>query len=440
MYEKKFISAAIESLDPEKVEQLAIASGFQSRKPRKITPLELLHIYCLESVGKSPSYNDLAGIISDSTGDAPSRQAVGKRINEKFVVFLKMVLEEAISEKTLDNTATNRSVYSCFSRIVVQDSTILKLPMHLFEEFSGVANAHTSVCNARIQGVYDLIGRRFLSFSIDKYSKNDLKSAPELDIDEKDLVLRDRGYLKFSEIKRIQDHGAFHIHRHLSSVIYRYPETGAEIDLAAELQKNKSLDMDVCLNDDSKTMVRLVAVPVDEEIANKRRMKAKKEDKGHSPSKKLLFLMSWTIYITNLPRETFKAEKIWALYGLRWRIENIFKTWKSNMSFADIHNVSYNQLHSMLQARLITIVIIMHRVYRPCAEVIANHSNYNLSMAKLMRHIQVKTSRLMTILEGIAMNVKKTAFSLIRSCSYDKRKRLNYNQKENMILNEISLS
>jgi hypothetical protein len=64
-----------------------------------------------------------------------------------------------------------------------------------FPEFSGVSNAHTKVCNARIQAVYDLVAGRLVAFSIDPHGKNDLATAPELEIREGDLVLRDRGYL-----------------------------------------------------------------------------------------------------------------------------------------------------------------------------------------------------------------------------------------------------
>jgi IS4 transposase len=39
-----------------------------------------------------------------------------------------------------------------------------------------------------------------------------------------------------------------------------------------------------------------------------------------------------------------------ALYGLRWRIENIFKTWKSNFSFGKVHTVSEQQLRVLLTA------------------------------------------------------------------------------------------
>jgi hypothetical protein len=64
-----------------------------------------------------------------------------------------------------------------FKRILLQDSTIIKLPLRLFEVFSGVKNAHAAVCNARIQGIYDLLSGRFIHFSIDPYSKNDQAAA-----------------------------------------------------------------------------------------------------------------------------------------------------------------------------------------------------------------------------------------------------------------------
>lgn len=439
--EKNFISLAIEALDPAGIEQLAIASGLQARKPRKITPLALLNLYCQESINKSPSFNDLAGVINDSTGDAPSRQAVGKRIDEKFVSFLKMVLEKVLSEKALENFPEALAGVGSFERIVVQDSTIVKLPSALFNEFPGASNATTTVCNARIQGVYDLISRSFITFSIDKYSKNDSASASELEISANDLILRDRGYLRNDEIRRIRNANASCIYRHITGTIYRDPETDETIDLEKILSKNGLIDIDACLNDESRTPIRIVAVPVCEEIANIRRMKARKEMKGHNPSTRVLFLMGWTIFIINLSRDKFSVKTILALYRLRWRIENIFKTWKSNMSFGVIHNVSAVQLRATLMARLITIAVIMRSIYRRCDRIIAKNSKHRLSLAKLMRHIQVRKERLVEILAGLVKDSTRTALSLIRYCSYDMRtKRLNYVQQEEFILDEISLS
>ena len=69
--------------------------------------------------------------------------------------------------------------------------------------------------------------------------------------------------------------------------------------------------------------------------------------------------MAWTIFITTIPVEQADFHKIFMIYGLRWRIEIIFKSWKSHMQFAKLHNVSENQLRVILTARFIMIVIYM---------------------------------------------------------------------------------
>ncbi len=64
-----------------------------------------------------------------------------------------------------------------YQRVLVQDSTVIKLPAALFPEFSGVSNGHSTVCNARIQAGYDRISGKIIDFSIDPYSKNDLEKV-----------------------------------------------------------------------------------------------------------------------------------------------------------------------------------------------------------------------------------------------------------------------
>jgi hypothetical protein len=113
--------------------------------------------------------------------------------------------------------------------------------------------------------------------------------------------------------------------------------------------------MDVLLNNASHTPVRLVAAPVDQETANLRRMKARKETRGHNPSKALLELMDWTIFITTIPATIADFARILAIYGLRWRIEVIFKAWKSHMNFHLLHRVSKRQMAILLKARLLLI-------------------------------------------------------------------------------------
>ena len=83
--------------------------------------------------------------------------------------------------------------------------------------------------------------------------------------------------------------------------------------------------MEVCLNNTNKTKVRLIAEPVPEKVANERRRKAKKQMHGHNPEKELLFLMSWSIFITTIPEEKADLKKIMNIYRVRWKIKTSSK-------------------------------------------------------------------------------------------------------------------
>lgn len=319
-----------------------------------------------------------------------------------------------------------------YKRVLVQDSTIIKLPKCLFNEFSGVTNRYSTVCNARIQGVYDLISGTFINFTIDSYSKNDISSAPELELLDGDLSLRDRGYLSNPEIKRHTDIGADCIYKFKHKTTLLDSESLNEINLLKLLKNKVSLDMIVCLKNESHTKVRLIAMPVSNEVANKRRMKAKKEFKGHSPSSELLELMSWNVFLTTIPSGKADFKKILTLYSLRWRIEIIFKSWKSHMQFAKVHNVSENQLRILLTARFIMIVVCIQIIYNPLSYHFRKIYNRELSLLKLINYLIKNTEKLIELLTAISGNdcfkSKKIIEPLIRYCSYDKRKRLNFTQ------------
>lgn len=324
-----------------------------------------------------------------------------------------------------------------FKRILVQDSTILKIPFRLFNIFSGVSNATTTVCNTRIQAVYDYVSGNFIAFSIDPYSKNDLTSAPELEIKKGDLILRDRGYYTNAEIKRHIDAEVDCIYRFKHRSVFLNIGNKKEIDLTKLLKKKNSIDMEVCLNDNkSHTVVRIVAEPVSAEIANTRRMNAKKNARKSIPSENYLALMGWSIYITTLPKEKADYERIMNLYSLRWRIETIFKSWKSNMNFSKIQNVSEKQLCVLLSARLIMIVLCTQYLYQSyCSRIYKNHGR-DLSLIKVIKYICKNIEKLIPLIAGLENKDDircEMEEVLTRYCSYDKRKRCNFNQRFNSL-------
>jgi len=416
----------------EQIRELAFECCFMKRRAKKIDAPLFLALMCIESQKGSLSYNDLSARFDTVYNISASKQAMWKKVNQACVMFFQRILAHVIKHKVSDINTDELKSCGKYKRIIVQDSTIIKIPLSLFDIFSGVSNAHKAVCNARLQGVYDLLSGEFIYFSIDPYSKNDLLAAPELDILPGDLVLRDRGYYINDEMERHIQTGADCIYRYKHKTTFLDLQTKKPIDLTDLLQKKGKLDMLVCLNNKKRTTVRVVATPVSQEVANTRKMKAKKESKGHNPSQSVLKLMEWTIFITNISPEEADFDKLLNIYRLRWRIEIIYKIWKSHMAFAKLHQVSYNQLQVILMARLIMIVICTHKLFRNFETIIYRKFKTNLSMMKFINYLMKNTeeiNKLLTLQEDHSLkSLDEMAYKIKRYCSYDKRNRLNHCQ------------
>jgi hypothetical protein len=400
------------------------------RVAKKIDAVNFVALMCIESQKGSPSYNDLVARFDAVHNISASKQALWLRVNQACVMFFQAILAQIIKHQVLEIHSDQIKGCLNYNRIILQDSTIIKLPQRLFGIFSGVSNGHKAVCNVRLQGVYDLISGQFLYFSIDPYSKNDLLAAPELKILKRDLTLRDRGYYTNNEIERHVQAGAFCIYRYKYKTIFLDPVEKKPVDLLTLLKKKGNVDIQVCLNNKEQTQVRLVACKVSDEIANTRKMKAKKENKGHNPSFEYLELLGWTIFITNIDSNEADFDKLLSIYRLRWRIEIIFKIWKSHMSFEKIHQVSYNQLHVMLTARFIMIIISTHKLYNFYDICLYQKFKMNLSMMKFIKYLMKNTQMISKLL--IAQDrkwnsdIEEICEKLKRYCTYEKRKRQNH--------------
>lgn len=427
---------SVEGLSLEEIEQIAFESGFCKRRSGKIKAPDFLLHFCLQSLEGTVSYNDIASRIENNTDINASRQAYQQRMGAECLEFFEKILSAVMTSKCYHENLDTLSDLNIFSRILVQDSTVIRLPLRLFEVFSGVKNAHSAVCNARIQGTYDLLSKKFIDFSIDPYSKNDLSAALDIAVEPDDLLLRDRGYFSVKIIRNLKEDGADTISRYKHKTkIFDY-ESGEEINLLESLTKNGSIDQRVLIGKE-KYEVRITARPVNEETANMRRMKARKESNHKNPSKELLALMSWTIFITTFENKSLTFDIILKLYGLRWRIENIFKTWKSHFSFDKIHNVSEKQLRVLLTARLIMIVFIYQRLFWPLSIKIKNRSEKRLSLMKFTRHIRKNINFIYKVLD--IQNVsEKTIKAVIRFCTYDSRKRKNFETRLEQIILEMN--
>lgn len=435
-------------LDEPQLNELALKHGWLQREPRKITPASLLLALCIESIQGEASFNDIASTISRLLDEpdapagpdagkpaarGPSKQAVAKRMDRSLRSVIEELLGRMVQAKTRceEHRDDFAPLLASYTRILLQDSTVLRLPGWLFGTFSGVSNGTSSVCNARVQAVFDLKSMRFVALSIDGYDKTDQDASGELEIRPGDLVLRDRGYLNFAEIARHIDSGADFVYRHKAGGIYHDARSGGKIDLLERLKTRNRLDIEVLLNDDHRTQVRLVAAPVDEKTAAERRRKLRKESHGKNPKAETLELCGWTIFLTTLPVDKAGFDALLTVYGLRWRIEIIFKTWKSSMAFAKLHRVSEEELHILLKVRLLLITQGTSMLYGRCLGVVRTHYGKDLSLQKLIKRLSRDPDLFRLIEEGLQSDDRdhEAWHYLSRYCCYDKRRRKNFNQK-----------
>jgi hypothetical protein len=398
---------------------------------RDIQPKHLLIAICNGSMTGTVSLNDTAAKIEADDGVSVSRGAIGKKMTPECEAFFKEILSQVIWKRISYNVLEKVSAYQ---RIVIQDSTIIKLPSWLFEEFSGVSNGHAKVCNARIQFSFDVLAGNMLSFSIDPYSKNDLQAAVETTLNKGDLTLRDRGYLTYNEVQRHIDADAHCIYRYKYKTSFLDPVTKEKLDILSLLEKRNGLDMNVLLNNKNRTPVRLVAEPVCEEIANDRRRKAKLENKS-TPTKDYLKMLCWSIFITTIPAEEASYKQIFQTYGLRWRVENMFKCWKSNMAFDKIHRVSAIQLSILILARFIMITIYMQHLFEPYRILIKDKLDKDLSLFKFVRYLIANKAKTSIIIADLEKNTNgENLKTIARYCSYEQRNRPNFRQKLEEVL------
>lgn len=423
------------SISPEDVLEQAYKTGFCTRIG-KIHPCVFWESLCVESMRGTLSYNDLAARMAAEDKASVSRQAIAYKTSEAGQRFFQNILAMALHQKI--NLPEDFKHNEAFKRIIVQDSTILKLPKRLYSEFSGVKNAQTTVANARVQAVYDVLASEFLHYSIDPYSRTDQAAALDYEIQSGDLFLQDRGYISIKAIRTTIEKNAHTIFRYKHPMGFHDPKTDKKIDLVHLLKKQGHLDKELMIGSEKseRLQVRVVAIPVPEEVANLRRMKSRKDSRAN-PSKELLFLMGWSIFITTLSKEEVSIEQIAQLYGIRWRIENIFKTWKSNFCFDHIHNVSTQQLKMLLTARLTLMMLLQNHIFSPLSFAVRKLGR-ELSLMKFMRYAQNNFVNMMAF-PSQEIRLHKLIEPMLRYAVMDKRIRRSLEEQIQTLMQSITI-
>lgn len=253
------------------------------------------------------------------------------------------------------------NVFRPFGRVLIQDSTQIRLPDHLALFFPGPANQNRKNGAAlKIQTVYDLQGESFPYFGLSGFTRTDQAASADILSVAKpgDLVLRDLGYFSSAVFQKLLDRGIHFLSRLRQNVSIIDPDTLKPIDLLRMLRRDGSFDQQVLLGAQQRVPVRLVALPVPEQVANLRRRKAKNHrDRRRNPSKHNLEILGWNIFVTSVDSSIWSPQTVQKVYGIRWRIEIIFKSWKSHFNLTKTPKGSAIQLEVLIWAKLFAICL-----------------------------------------------------------------------------------
>jgi len=347
--------------DPQLLLTLAQQCGFTRRKARKLTPLLFVQATLLlvsQSTVSLRRWAALAGVLGEL---CLSKQALWERISGRAVAFLQAVLALVLARRLQLPAAARPAALASFRRVLVQDSTTIKLTPKLAAAFPGSRNQRgANHGQLKIQALYDLLAQRFVTFSLSGFNRNDQAAAGDVRrvVQAGDLVLRDLGYFVVASLQQIAQAGAFFLSRLRLDTGLLDPRTGQSLNLLGQLKRHGQFDGEVLLGA-SQLRVRLVAVKLPAAVAAERRRKARQNRDGRCrPNARHLALLGWAIFVTNVPRTVWRAKTLAQVYGLRWRIETIFKAWKSHFRMTEVPRGSAPQLETMIYARL-TFVTLM---------------------------------------------------------------------------------
>ena len=361
---KKIKNYLTENLNPENLEKIARDTGFIARSS-KIDAFKFLT--CLLFNEQSQKDTSLLNLKADFLKHYDcdiTRVALHKRFNTSAVEFMKTILSEHIAQRF----DPGNDLKAKFNSIRIKDSSKFSIPKSLSTDYPGYNGFHPGLALMNIQYEFDLLSGDWKYFELTKATRNDQHdSKTTLDnINSGDLSLRDLGYITMSYLKGVIARQAYFVNRLPTSLNVYYADKEEleefgwkKIHNQMTRGKLSQLELNVLLGKKEQLPVRLIIVPVPDDVYQKRIKNASKhaKSKGVQLSDDYKIKSRYNLFITNATPQQISTNEVANIYGLRWQIELIFKTWKSNLKIHMTKKVKKERFECQLIAKIIWVVI-----------------------------------------------------------------------------------
>lgn len=310
--------------------RLAREHGFDTVYRKKINAEAFLLGFMKMCSHRVHSLTHWASCVSSLTGQPVSKQAIDQRLSKRYSPCMRALMEALMAQQ---NAQPLPAIGKQFTRVLIQDSTCWSLPRGLADDFPGSHSKRDRAATARLQVSYDLKAQRFHEFALHCFRENDQGHASQILqwVEAGDLVIRDLGYFSQHVFADLEQKEAFFVSR-LHYRVNLYHE-GEVVEMDRLIRGRKHIDMNLVMGAQAQLPVRVIGIKLPAAQAAARRRKAQHYSgtKMHAAYRRWL---GWTFFITNLPSARYSAAAIDQLYRLRWRIELIFKGFKSGLNWS----------------------------------------------------------------------------------------------------------
>ena len=386
------------------LESLGQAHQFHLRKSGKFSSLDFVLGFFLSFLTGENSLRAWAEKISQCSGQLLSKQGLSSRLDLRLVRFSKGLLSRALEKQLFDQGQPlySGALFTHFPSVLIEDSTCLKLPDVLAEFFPGAYSKRLkrSTATARIQLRYSLKAEQYTHLAIQSFRQNDQSYAYQIvsSIQAGDLVLRDLGYFVLGSFKAILKAQGHILSRYRFGINLFHSGDKTKICLNHQLTKvekagRKIWEQWVLVGKKEQVPLRLIAIRLPDSVVAQRIRKAKKNrNKKANHNSDYYELLKWNIFLTSVGKTIWNAKQAAHAYTLRWRIEMMFKTWKSHLNLAKMfeHKQSLSYERVMIQLYLIIswMVLFLMPWYRFFSRKALKNNTLRLSIAKFTQWVK----------------------------------------------------
>jgi hypothetical protein len=338
------LAPALQSLFGPDADAAARSSGFVQRV-RVFSGSSFLRTCVFTWVADSDATLDRFAATAASLGLDVSPQAIDQRLDDASD-FFRLMLEQSL-QRAFACSGRALPLLDRFNGVYLDDCTYVALPPGLASSFPGCGGStpEAGLASLKILLRWEASSAQPCALRVCLARRGDPELADALPpLPRRALRLGDLGFFKLGSLRGMDAAGVFFVTKIKGGTALRVEgkrvgkRVGKRMEgLAAWLaeQGERLLDRDAVLGGGRKARVkgRLVAWRQSEEKAAERREKLRKEakDKGYEASEESLALCGWVVLFTNVPRTILSAEEVGEVYRVRWQVELVFKTWKSEL-------------------------------------------------------------------------------------------------------------